>query len=156
MQARLIDKLNKETGSYFPTKKSRRRMKFDIICSCRLQMEISSSGQTAWEFALKGACYTYLRLLGETSRFNKSKISWCCLGLLIWWKARSYFERFGPSTAEISTNNYKCCVKYMKMMPVHARMFPRVCEGMGFEYISLLLFWQSKCLSQAKAFDACC
>jgi hypothetical protein len=45
--------VNKETRSYVPTKKSRRQAKFDIICSCRPLMEISSSGQTAWEFALK-------------------------------------------------------------------------------------------------------
>jgi hypothetical protein len=54
-------------------------------------------------------------------------------------KARCYFESFETSTAEGSINNYKCCVKYMKIMPVNARMFPRLCEGMGLEHISLFL-----------------
>lgn len=43
---RFVDE-GKQRNEKFSLKKSRRRAKFDIICSCRPQMEISSSGQTA-------------------------------------------------------------------------------------------------------------
>jgi len=149
-------KVNKETRSYFSSKKLRRREKFHITCSCSPQMEISSSGQTAWEFAVKrhtvhnSGCWAGLQ---DLICRKSPGAAW---DYLYDAKACCYFESFEPSTAEGSTYNNKFCVNYMKMMPVNARMLARVCEGIALEHISLLFFWQSRWLSQGKAFDACC